>query len=158
MLGTGTALEASSGALIDIVIASEGRGCASLSAPSDLDAVITACFDSGSAIDCKSGGIREDVGTLLCCKGRDAAGEGGGSTNAGAKTGGCGCDKAMLILNAGICNAEDGITSVSNGGITFLGEVSPGPTPDERLETRIFFPVPTLPTGMAALLDLWGDR
>ena len=66
--------------------------------------------------------------------------------------------RLMLALKPGICR-EEGITSVSKGGITFLdGE---RPSPEERRETRVFFPLATRPAAMPALRlpgDFLGDR
>jgi len=65
----------------------------------------------------------------------------------------------MLVLKAGITRGGDGITSVSNGGVIFLGDGGPSPIPklEDRLDTLIFFPLPALPTAVAAALTLRGD-
>ena len=70
---------------------------------------------------------------------KDAAGEGGGRTNADVIGGNLGFVGAMLSLNSGI-EGPVGMTSVSKAGITlacFFGER--GPNPDERRDTRVVF-------------------
>ena len=61
----------------------------------------------------------------------------------------------MLALKPGIW-MEEGITSVSKGGITFF--VGERPSPEERRETRVFFPLATRPDTLRLAGDLRGDR
>ena len=71
---------------------------------------------------------------------KDAPGDGGGRTNADV-TGGDGfLTGVILSLNSGIEPEVEGMTSVSNAGMTFacfLGDN--GPNPDERRNTRVVF-------------------
>ncbi len=80
---------------------------------------------------------------------KDAAGEGGGSTNALVRCGeGGGDGAAILVLNSGsglegeggMAGIDDGSTSVSYAGSTllFLGDNATAPSPEDLRETRLF--------------------
>lgn len=58
--------------------------------------------------------------------------------NADGRAGGCGCGDSILVLKFGGWNEGEGMTSVSNDGITLFLEGITAPKPDERLETRAF--------------------
>jgi len=143
---------AKAGALLDIGIDAEGSGLGTLSALSEVEVGTNTggwrSAGSGSRVSGIDGSNEGGSGLL-----REAAGDGGGSTKTGAAIGSCDGGRTTLDLKLGICN-EEGITSVSKGGITFFGET---PRPDERRETRVFLPLPPRPAAMPAAFLFAGD-
>lgn len=147
MLGTGAgadALEPNVGALLEVAMVVDGSGSRAPNNSSDLDVVMEGADRAGGISNAAgSGGINDEERRAPWSS--EDAGDGGGSTKTGARSGGCGCGRAILVLNAGACfEGEVGMTSVSNGGVIFLGETGPSPTPrpDDRLETLTFFKPP----------------
>ena len=168
VLGTGTPGPESGGSLVnDDDEADEGKELVDEDDGRDWGVVSMMLSSEVSSDD---GGIssfgRGGIGGSASRGGRDAAGEGGGSTKALVrKLGDGGGGAAMLVLNSGICREGEGgmagmvggITSVSYAGWTFCfarGE-SATPSPEERRETRVFRALAT--TDLRLRGDLRGE-